>query len=100
MTVALPPVPADVAFPTEAWQRADPPAGALRRGLLSLVEQAVAEPQPELESRTDAVLVLHRGRIVAERYAAGFGPDDTQPSWSMAKSMLHAPSASSCGRDA
>ena len=90
MIVALPPVPADVAFPTEAWQRADPPAGALRRGLPSLVEQAVAAPQPELESRTDALLVVHRGRIVAERYAAGFGPDDTQPSWSMAKSMLHA----------
>jgi CubicO group peptidase (beta-lactamase class C family) len=90
MLVALPPVPADVAFPTEAWQRADPPARALRRGLPSLVEQAVAEPQPELESRTDALLVVHRGRIVAEGYAAGVGPDDQQPSWSMAKSMLHA----------
>jgi CubicO group peptidase (beta-lactamase class C family) len=90
MIVALPPVPADMAFPTEAWQRADPPAGALRRGLPSLVEQTVAEPQPELESRTDALLVVHRGRIVAEGYAAGFGPDDKQPSWSMAKSMLHA----------
>jgi CubicO group peptidase (beta-lactamase class C family) len=90
MLVALPPVPADVAFPTEAWQFADPPAGALRRGLPALVEQAVADPQPELESRTDALLVVHRGRIVAERYAAGIGPDDTQPSWSVAKSMLHA----------
>jgi CubicO group peptidase (beta-lactamase class C family) len=90
MIVDLPPVPADVVFPTEAWQHAGPPAGALRRGLLPLVEDAVAEPQPELASRTDALLVVHRGRIVAERYAAGFGPDDTQPSWSMAKSMLHA----------
>jgi len=90
MIVALPPVPADVAFPTAAWQHASPPAGALRRGLPSLVEQAVAEPQPELESRTDALLVVHRGRIVAEGYAAGVGSDDQQPSWSMAKSMLHA----------
>ena len=90
MIVALPPVPADVAFPTEAWQFADPPAGALRRGLPALVEQAVAEPQPDLESRTDALLVVHRGRIVAEHYGAGFGPNDTQPSWSVAKGMLHA----------
>jgi Beta-lactamase class C and other penicillin binding proteins len=90
MIVALPPVPADVPFPTEAWQRADPPAGALRRGLPSLVEQTVAEPQPELESRTDALLVVHRGRIVAEGYAAGFGPDDKHSSDLMAKSMLHA----------
>lgn len=90
MIVTLPPVPDDVAFPTEAWQRADPPRGALHRGLAALVEQAIAEPQPELEFRTDALLVVHHGRIVAERYGAGFGPDDTQPSWSVAKSMLHA----------
>jgi CubicO group peptidase (beta-lactamase class C family) len=90
MIVALPPVPADVAFPTATWEHASPPVGALRRGLPSLVEQAVAEPQPELESRTDALLVVHRGRIVAEGYAAGVGPNDQQPSWSMAKSMLHA----------
>lgn len=87
MMVVLPPVPADVAFPTAAWQHARPPAGALRRGLPALVEQAFAEPQV---ARTDALLVAHRGRIVAERYADEFGADDTQPSWSMAKSMLHA----------
>jgi CubicO group peptidase (beta-lactamase class C family) len=90
MIVALPPVPAGVAFPTEAWEHASPPASALRRGLPSLVAQAVVEPQPELESRTNALLVVHRGRIVAEGYGAGVGPDDQQPSWSMAKSMLHA----------
>jgi CubicO group peptidase (beta-lactamase class C family) len=90
MLVALPPVPADVVFPTEMWQQGAPPARALRRGLPSLVEDAVAEPQPEPESRTDALLVAHRGRVVAEGYRAGVGPDDPQPSWSMAKSMLHA----------
>ncbi len=90
MIVPLQPQPADVAFPTEAWEQASPPKNALRRGLSSLVEQAVAEPQPELESRTNALLVVHRGRIVAEGYAAGVSPNDQQPSWSMAKSMLHA----------
>ncbi|MFX7949424.1 serine hydrolase, partial [Acinetobacter baumannii] len=29
-------------------------------------------------------------RLVFERYGGGFGPDDTQPSWSMAKSITHA----------
>jgi CubicO group peptidase (beta-lactamase class C family) len=33
---------------------------------------------------------VHRGRLVFERYAEGRGAADTFPSWSMAKSMLHA----------
>ena len=36
---------------------------------------------------TRALLVLHDGKIVAERYAPGFGPDTKQLSWSMAKSV-------------
>ncbi|MCU1452395.1 MAG: beta-lactamase [Acidimicrobiales bacterium] len=54
---------------------------------------------------THAVLVVHRGRLVAERYGTWFvgelealagkqpgaiGPDDLHLSWSMAKSVLHA----------
>ncbi len=39
---------------------------------------------------TNALLVAHRGRLVCERYAAGVEPDETQRSWSMAKSVLHA----------
>jgi hypothetical protein len=46
MIVALPPVPAGVTFPTEAWQFADPPAGALRRGLPALVEQEQRQDSP------------------------------------------------------
>jgi CubicO group peptidase (beta-lactamase class C family) len=37
--------------------------------------------------RTTAVLVVHDGRIVAERYAPGFGPHNTQRTWSVAKSI-------------
>jgi CubicO group peptidase (beta-lactamase class C family) len=36
---------------------------------------------------TRALLVLHDGRIVAERYAPGFGPDNRLVSWSMAKTV-------------
>jgi len=35
-------------------------------------------------------VIVHRGQLVYERYAAGKGPDDTFISWSMAKSVTHA----------
>ena len=39
---------------------------------------------------THAVLAVLGGRIVAERYDGNHGPDSTNHSWSMAKSMTHA----------
>lgn len=36
---------------------------------------------------TRALVVVHGGRIVAERYAPGYGPDSRLISWSMAKSV-------------
>lgn len=36
------------------------------------------------------MVVVHRGRLVAERYAPGFGPETRQISWSMAKSITSA----------
>ncbi|MDX3909879.1 MAG: serine hydrolase [Sphingobium sp.] len=36
---------------------------------------------------TRALLVMHDGKIVAERYGPGFGPDTKQLSWSLAKSV-------------
>lgn len=83
--VALPPAPAGVSFPTQEWAHADgPPAVEV------LLAEMFAEPQPETMTRTDAVLLVHRGRIVAERYRDGITPANTLPSWSMAKSILHA----------
>jgi CubicO group peptidase (beta-lactamase class C family) len=39
---------------------------------------------------THAVVVVQGGRLVAERYAEGSGPETTRPSWSMAKSITQA----------
>ncbi|HKY80586.1 MAG TPA: serine hydrolase [Sphingobium sp.] len=36
---------------------------------------------------TRALIVMHRGEIVAERYAQGYGPDTKLLSWSIAKSV-------------
>jgi CubicO group peptidase (beta-lactamase class C family) len=61
-----------------------------RARLDALLDATFTEPQPPTTVQTNELLVVHRGRIVAERYAAGFGPDGPQPSFSMAKSILHA----------
>jgi CubicO group peptidase (beta-lactamase class C family) len=37
--------------------------------------------------RTRALLVVHRGQLVAERYAAGFQPDQPLVGWSMGKTV-------------
>ncbi|MGZ6950945.1 MAG: serine hydrolase domain-containing protein [Acidimicrobiia bacterium] len=93
--VALPPQPAGLAWPTSVWARGAAPAGA---GLTERIEAMFAD-----EARygtTYAVVAVHQGRIVAERYEGALpnwvgAPIPVRPttpllSWSMAKSMLHA----------
>lgn len=86
----LPTGPDGLSWPAEDWPVSEPPEGVDRDALRALVDRTFAEPQPEETARTHDLLIVHRGRIVAERYAREFGPRDTQPSWSIAKSMLHA----------
>ncbi len=55
---------------------------------LPAVDAAFAEPNPARLRRTRAVLVMVDGRVVAERYAPGFGPGTPLCGWSMTKSVL------------
>ena len=86
----LPPQLPGVAWPTTAWEEA-PPAGDVDAGRLERAAAGLftpdASPPP---GETLALLVVHRGRITLERYGRDLGPDATLPSWSMAKSVLHA----------
>ncbi len=86
--VPLPRQPQGVAWPTESW-----PEGALasavdRAAFEKLLDYALAQPQEM--GQTNAALVVHRWRIVAERYADEMDETATHASWSMAKSVLHA----------
>jgi CubicO group peptidase (beta-lactamase class C family) len=57
--------------------------------LEGILDAAFSEPDPERMRNTKAVVVLHRGRLVAEKYADGVGPGTPLIGWSMAKSVTN-----------
>jgi CubicO group peptidase (beta-lactamase class C family) len=64
------------------------PPGVDRAALDAAVAGAFAEPDPEIHRRTRAVIVLHSGRLVAERYAPGIDAQTPLLGWSMTKSVI------------
>lgn len=75
---------------------ADPAAAAARAGfdaaaLTAAVDGAFAEDDdPATVVGTRAVVVVHEGTLVAERYADGFDAETPLLGWSMAKSIANA----------
>jgi CubicO group peptidase (beta-lactamase class C family) len=64
----------------------EPRDPALARALAHAFEETDAPPH----RRTKAIVVVHAGRIVAERYASGYGVDTPLHGWSMTKSVTNA----------
>ena len=64
---------------------AEPGPGVDAAKLHAAVEWAFTEPNPTRLKRTRAVVVVHDGRIIAERYAQGFTAATPMPGWSMTK---------------
>ena len=76
----------------------EPAQQTAKPGLTMIADDAVVEKQklaaaiapmfdnPAL-SETRAIVIMQGGRVIAERYAAGYGPDTRLISWSMAKSV-------------
>lgn len=58
--------------------------------LVSGLDMAFAEPPHGPLRRTYATVIVHDGRIVAERYAPGVGVDTPLHGWSMSKSVTNA----------
>lgn len=77
------PAPIAGTWPAGVVEAADP---AVRRAL----DQAFAEPDPAHPRLTKAVAVLHDGRLIAERYAPGYGPDTPIYAHSLSKSVVNA----------
>ena len=86
--IGFPAQPEGVAWPTDGWSVAEPDADVDAVRLAALVDRAFADPQPDDLAITRALVVVHRGVIVAERYGPETTVDTPLCSWSMAKSVL------------
>jgi CubicO group peptidase (beta-lactamase class C family) len=80
--------PAGVPFPTTQWPTGPAPAAA-QPIITSQFDKAFGGQIKEI-GETRAVIIVHNGRIVAERYGANFDARSKLISWSMAKSVTAA----------
>jgi CubicO group peptidase (beta-lactamase class C family) len=88
----------DVTLPESAGFKAQPITRAFAEpvvvptdpALRQALDRAFAEPDPAQPRLTKGIVVLHDGKIIAERYAPGYGPDT--PIWghSLSKSITNA----------
>lgn len=58
--------------------------------LYDVVDEAFSEPDPDHLRRTRAVVILHKGQIIAERYSYNIDKDTPLLGWSMTKSVMNA----------
>ncbi|MBM3799706.1 MAG: serine hydrolase [Actinobacteria bacterium] len=92
--------PVGVPWPTHQWPDGDVSTVANPARLITASNQLFDEPSSDTHGASLALVVVHRGRVVHERYGVQpdtpFGPggpvdaDTTLISWSMAKSITHA----------
>jgi len=90
-------IPAEPAYPEKIpWPQGDlmpseaPSANIDMAKIDSAVEKLFMENSPQKKLYTRAVIVVHDGRIIAERYGDGITKDTPLLSWSIAKSMVNA----------
>jgi CubicO group peptidase (beta-lactamase class C family) len=62
----------------------------VEKAISAALDEAFSNPDPAHPRRTRAVVILHQGKLVAERYAPGFTEQTRFPGWSMAKSVTAA----------
>jgi len=61
-----------------------------RPGLKKALDDAFSEPAGKPVRNTHAIVIVHDGRVIAERYAPGFGIDTPVHGWSATKSVNNA----------
>jgi CubicO group peptidase (beta-lactamase class C family) len=76
-------------YPTDGWAEWAP-GDPLRLKIESIVSRAFDIERTGAVAGARAMVVIVNGRLAAERYANGIGPETRLQSWSVAKSLLHA----------
>ena len=87
---ALPPQPDGVPWPTHEWPMAAPDPDVDAERLTALADEAFGSPDDGPWGMSLALVIVHRGRLILERYGPTAGPDVGLISWSMAKSITQA----------
>lgn len=72
---------------TEPAPQPLPNGGKVSPALEGLLEAAFVEPEGNGSRHTKAVVILHKGQIIAERYAEGVDENTPLIGWSMSKSI-------------
>ena len=88
--VPLPAQPATTPWPTTAWPETPLADDVDTEALNNLLDRAFQIPAPDDLPGTRAVLIVHRGALVAEQYADGFSADRKFLSQSVAKTVTAA----------
>lgn len=89
-------IPAEPAHPEKIpWPQGDllsvaPTANVDMKKIDNAVAKLFSEENPRKKLYTRAIVVVHKGRIIAERYGDGITKDTPLLSWSIAKSMVNA----------
>jgi CubicO group peptidase (beta-lactamase class C family) len=81
--------PGDVPWPTQEWSVGELPTGFDDVAIDEFLTWALDPPTGE-SCCIDAVIAVHGGEIVIERYSEEWDPERVHPSFSMAKSITHA----------
>lgn len=88
------PLSVPTTWPTRGWPVAEPTSLRLDPAALNRAADALfvrTGPDAEREGlRTDGLVVVYRDRLVLERYAGGYHPDQRHLWWSVAKSLGNA----------
>lgn len=91
--------PTGVLWPEPDWQEALLPASSPAvRAFDDYVFTLVGADADRVGLRTDGVVIVHRGRIIHERYARGYAQTNRHLAWSVSKSFTNAMVGVAVGR--
>ena len=76
--------------PNQPWPLGDAVTAKKSPALEAVLDKWFQDPDPGNPRRTRAIIVVKDGKIIAERYGAGFNKDTLFQGWSMTKSVTNA----------